>query len=88
MMWLAVEGFWAYGWWWLGMMIICALMMGRMMMGHRMTGSHHPGRDLYFRETPEETLAGRAARGEIDIDEYTRLLEALQQAAGSTEVRY
>ena len=35
-------------------------------------------------ETPEEILAGRLARGEIDTDEYARLRDALIAGHGRT----
>ena len=66
---------WGAGWWWLvgvGFMVLCMVIMGRMMggMGH---GGH--GRS----DDPERMLADRLARGEIDVEEYERLLEALRR---------
>ena len=58
-------------------MVICMLMMGRMMggmMGHGHSQHGEPGST----DDPERTLADRLARGEIDIEEYQRLLEALR----------
>lgn len=51
-------------------------MMGRMM-GHGGRGGHG-GRD-----EPERTLSNRLARGEIDLDEYERLLGALPSTTSS-----
>ncbi len=69
---------WGAGWWLVGagFMVICMLMMGRMMggMGH----GHLRNADPSSRDDPERTLADRLARGEIDIEEYHRLLEALR----------
>jgi uncharacterized membrane protein len=71
---------WGTGWWWLvgaGFMVICMLMMVRMMggMGHGHSGHGGHGRS----EDPERTLADRLARGEIDVEEYERLLETLRR---------
>ena len=68
---------WGGGWWWLvgaGFMVVCMLLMGRMMggMGHGHSGH---GRS----DDPERTLADRLARGEIDVEEYERLLETLRR---------
>lgn len=79
----ALDGLWVDAWWPV-IMVVCALMMGGMMR-HRMMGSHHRDGDAYTRETPERILANRLARREIDVDEYTRLLEALP--VGPTEAR-
>lgn len=69
---------WGPGWWLLGavFMVICMLMMGRMMggMGHGHSGHGEHGSP----DDPERTLANRLASGEIDIEEYHRLLEALR----------
>lgn len=68
---------WGAGLWWLvgaAFMVICMGMMGRMMgHGHWAQGGHSRSDD------PERTLAERLARGEIDVEEYHRLLEALQR---------
>ena len=70
---------WGAGWWLVGagFMVLCMLMMGRMMggMGHRQSGHGGHGRS----DDPERTLADRLARGEIDVEEYQRLLEALRR---------
>jgi putative membrane protein len=70
---------WGSGWWLVGgvFMVICMVMMVRMMggmMGHGHSGNAGHG----WRDEPERTLADRLARGEIDIEEYNRLLETLQ----------
>jgi uncharacterized membrane protein len=64
-------------------MIICVVMMTRMMR-HGMSGGHHSHRGSRREETPERILAGRLANGEIDLDQYTRLLEAIRRPAGAT----
>ncbi len=74
---------WGAGWWLVGaaFMVFCMVMMVRMMaMGHSGHGgdSGHGGRD-----EPERTLADRLAKGEIDVEEYERLLEALRRTDGS-----
>jgi uncharacterized membrane protein len=64
-------------------MIFCMAMMVWMMggmMGHGHSGQH-TGDD---KAEPERTLADRLARGDIDVDEYHRLLDALRDAHRST----
>lgn len=76
MMW----GWGSSGWWVLGglLMIVCMVVMMRMMGG--MMGHGHPGHGEHGgTDDPERTLANRLARGEIDTEEYDRLLEALQR---------
>ena len=70
------------GWWIFGVlfMIFCMLMMGRMMMGHGMHHSHTGASSGYGRDRPEQTLANRLARGEIDVDEYEQRLAVLQRS--------
>ena len=67
---------WGAGWWLVGavFMVICMVMMGRMM-GHG--HSAHGGHDRS--DEPERTLADRLAKGEINVEEYRRLLETLQR---------
>ncbi len=67
---------WGAGWWLVVavFMVICMVMMGRMM-GHGHSGQGGHG----WRDDPERTLADRLARGEIDVEEYNRLLEALHR---------
>jgi uncharacterized membrane protein len=83
MMWWFADGSGAYGWWWLGIvfMFVCFVLMGRMM-SHGRTGGHHG--DSHQLEVPERILANRLASGEISIDEYERVLEALHRPVGST----
>ena len=69
---------WGAGWGLVGaaFMVFCVVMMVRMMgMGHsgHRGDSGHAGSD-----EPERMLANRLARGEIDVEEYERLLEALR----------
>lgn len=69
---------WGSEWWLVGvvMMIVCVVMMLRMM-GHghggHSQGTHEEGRGA------EDVLADRLARGEIEVDEYERLLEVLRR---------
>jgi uncharacterized membrane protein len=66
-----------WGW---GILVVafCVVMMV-LMMGHH--GSH--GSRSHGRDTAERTLDNRLARGEIDVDEYERLRDALQRARTS-----
>ena len=88
MMWWSSDGSWGHTWWWPGIvvmaviMLACVVMMARMM-SHGMSGAQRwrhgaPG------DVPEHMLANRLASGEIDVDEYERLLDALHRAADST----
>jgi putative membrane protein len=74
---------WGAGWWLVGavFMVFCMVMMVRMMgMGHWGHGgdSGHGGTN-----EAERTLANRLAKGEIDVEEYERLLEALRRTDGT-----
>ena len=74
---------WGAGWWFVGavFMVICMVMMGGMMgHGHSAHGGHDRTND------PERTLADRLAKGEIDVEEYNRLLETLQRTDHSARV--
>jgi uncharacterized membrane protein len=71
--------------------IICVALMAWMMMGHGGMMGHrdteHSGMDHEGRreaDEPERTLANRLASGEIDTDEYERLLETLRRSGSST----
>ena len=61
-------------------------MMGRGMMGHNrethgpMEHGHRDDRE----DVPERILANRLASGEIDTDEYERLLATIRRTDGST----
>ncbi len=84
MMWWGVDGSGAVGWSWLGvvMVVLCVMMMARMMRGG-MHGKHHSHRGNRPGDRPERILAERLV-GEIDTDEYTRLLGALQRPVSRT----
>lgn len=78
---------WGTGWWLVGavFMVICMVMMGRMMGGMMGHGhSAHGGHDRS--DEPERTLADRLAKGEIDIEEYNRLLETLRRTDHSARL--
>jgi|GEM_PF-4896410 putative membrane protein len=78
---------WGSGWWILGalMMVFCVWMMSRMM-SHG--GSGHGGGDHGDHADggadAERTLANRLARGEIDVEEYERLLGTLRRTESTT----
>lgn len=82
------HGFWGSGWGWpvfaimAVAMVACMAMMGRMMMRH---GTPRPTWEAGNRgqESPEQILARRLASGEIDVEEFTRLRDALQSASTS-----
>jgi putative membrane protein len=89
MMLSVADGYWVHGWGWPGIvvmvpfMIMCVVMMARML-GHGMhgRGGHSSGER---RDAPERVLENRLARGEIDADEYDRLLEILQRPTHANE---
>ena len=87
---LSASGTWGYGWWWAGgaIMFVCLAMM-MLMMSRSPRGSHwfpfcgmgwHHDHENEGRR-PEDTLADRFARGEIDTDEYQRRLAALRETS-------
>jgi uncharacterized membrane protein len=82
-----MDGSWGDGWWWPGIvvmfvfMVFCMVMMARMMGGMLGSGSHESER--HGSDVPERTLANRLASGEIDVDEYERLRDALQRSGES-----
>ncbi len=72
--------------WWLGpcivFMVVCMLLMGRMMSHGMRHGSHGSAMDEWHWHRSDEAkriLGERLARGEIDTEEYQRLLGAIQQ---------
>lgn len=78
---------WGSGWWIVGalMIVFCVWMMSRMMShgdADHGGGGHgdHPdgGADA------ERTLANRLALGEIDTEEYERLLDTLRRTKSTT----
>ena len=79
---------WASGWGWpvfaiMAMaMVACMAMMARMMMRH---GTSRPTwqKSRRGQEPPEQILERRLASGEIDVEEFKRLREALQPARTS-----
>lgn len=77
---------WGSGWWIVGglMMVFCIWMMSRMMShgGSGHDGGHGDHADRG--EDAERTLANRLARGEIDTDEYERLLDTLRRTDSTT----
>ena len=96
MMW-GNHGFWGSGWGWpvfaimAVAMITGMVMMGRMMMRHGTspsTGENSTSRPTWETgnragETPGQILERRLASGEIDVEEFQRLRDALQPARTS-----
>jgi uncharacterized membrane protein len=78
---------WGAGWWLVGavFMVVCMVMMGRMMGGMMGHGhSAHSGHGHDRSDEPDRTLADRLAKGEIDVEEYNRLLETLRRTDHSS----
>ena len=73
--------------WGFALFMICLVLMAWMMMGHGRMGhggtEHGHGKDRE-EDAPERTLAKRLASGEIDTDEYERLLATIRRSDGST----
>ena len=76
------------GWWWIVMLLMMVVVVAgalalamslarRDSHGGRAPGAPTPPPSAY-RPTPQEILAERLARGEIEPDDYRRRLEALQ----------
>lgn len=89
MMLSVADGYWVHGWGWPGIavmvpfVIMCVVMMARMM-GHPRHA--HGGNSVgERRDAPERVLANRLARGQIDADEYDRLLEVLHRSTHTNE---
>ena len=95
MMW-GNHGFWGSGWGWpvfaimAVAMIACMVMMGRMMMRRgtsASTGETAPpgplGKQVTVGETAGQILERRLASGEIDVEEFRRLRDALRPARTS-----
>ena len=78
---------WGFGWGWILVMgvamVVCMAMMARMMMRHGAGGRvwSAGNRD---ENAPEQILARRLASGEIDVEEFTRLRDALHLPSNST----
>lgn len=95
MMWSGNGSWGDGGWWWFGgiFMVFCMWMMFRMMShgahGHHSSHSPHGFDTGYPRERgsdgPDQILAERFARGEIDAEEYQRRLAVLRQGSDGVE---
>ena len=68
--------------WWIFGMLFCMAMMV-MMMRHGMPG-HTRQTSNRDEDAPESILTKRLASGEIDVEEYERLRDALQRTSKST----
>jgi putative membrane protein len=91
------HGFWGSGWGWslfvifVVAMFACIVMMGRMMMRRGTSGPMRegPSRPSWWgagdrdAESPEQILDRRLASGEIDVEEFNRLRDALRPASTS-----
>ncbi|MFF0637713.1 SHOCT domain-containing protein [Nocardia sp. NPDC004151] len=78
MMWYGSGmGGWGYALMTIGMLIFWALVIGGFVTLVRYSGGPAPRSDTSARQTPQQMLAERYARGEIDDEEYTRRLKLL-----------
>ena len=82
------HGFWMSGWAWLPMTVGLVLVLGTLLTvavlflrAQRRPAPTGPGA---FRPSPEQLLAERFARGEIDQQEYRDRLAALTEAAAGS----
>lgn len=84
---MSTSGGWSFGWWWVTFMVVCMALMMLMMVSGGFRGSRWlswcglGGRRQRGPQRPEQTLADRLARGEIDVDEYERRLTAVRGAS-------
>ncbi|MTE12493.1 SHOCT domain-containing protein [Nocardia aurantiaca] len=74
---------WGYALMTIGMLIFWALVIGGLVTLVRYSGGAAPRGDAGARQTPQQILAERYARGEIDDEEYTRRLELLGTGTSS-----
>lgn len=80
-----------YHWWWPGLvvmvvfMVVCVVLMARMMRGGMggMCGAGWRRSGRHGTDAPEQLLDERLARGEIDLDEYRRVQQALAGTGSS-----
>lgn len=82
MLWAANDSWGGLGWFWVPIMMIGCVLMMVMMMGGMRHGAHgwwHGQRDGQHRESAEQILADRFARGEIDEKEFTHRRELLHR---------
>ena len=71
------DGSWFMGWMplvWIPLIILVVVVLSRLAGASKGSGLQPPSR-----ETPEEVLKTRYARGEIDRDEYEQNLEDLRR---------
>ena len=78
---------WGVAWWpavliMAVVMILCMVMMARMM-GHGMSGSRNDESERHGPDTADRILANRLASGEINVEEYERLQDALRRTRES-----
>lgn len=88
MMWVDhdVTG-WGYGWMAISMVVFWGLIIaGIVVLVHYLARSEQPrgGPPADRAPSPEQVLAERFARGEVDEEEYHRRLETLRAAASTT----
>ncbi|MCU1670833.1 MAG: hypothetical protein JWP40_3760 [Blastococcus sp.] len=79
------------GWGWAAMSISMILFWGLLILGgvllFRALNRPSGGHEAPSRATPEQVLAERFARGEIDEDEYRRRLETLHASSSGYATR-
>ncbi len=77
---------WSGNWWWMGIMMIAfwggiiwiAVTLIRHTNHAPQLHAHGPVPAVPARQTPQEVLAERLARGEIEPDDYRQRLDALE----------
>lgn len=78
MLWTASGPGAGMGWFWAPIMMVGCLLMMVMMMGGMMRHGGHPWPHGQRPASAEQHLADRLARGEIDVEQYNRLLAAIR----------
>lgn len=82
MMWWGNNGSWAWPLF-LVMAFLCVVMMASMMRHH--TSGHTSRTSGHDEDTPEGILARRLASGEINVEEYERLRDALERTNSTAD---
>ncbi len=83
---------WAGGWWWMSIMMVVFwvgvvwVIVTVVRHGNHAAHTHAPVQGpVSPKPTPQEVLADRLARGEIEPDDYRQRLDALVHQPGSSQ---
>ena len=84
---------WAGGWWWMTIMMVVFwvgvawVVVTLVRRGNHPAHTHAPALEAVppRQQTPQELLADRLARGEIEPDDYRQRLDALVHQSGGSK---